>query len=102
LKTIESTALNISQLTEHLFRKEAGKMVSILTNIFGPSNLQLAEDIVQDTLLQAFKTWKLKGIPDNPEAWLYRAAKNKAMDELRKNKHSDIFDFTASERQLLK
>mgnify|MGYP005985342743 CR=1 FL=1 len=76
-------------------------MVSILTNIFGAANLTLAEDVVQDTLIQALNTWKLKGIPEKPEAWLFRVAKNKAIDQIRKNKHTESFDFTDNKRQLL-
>lgn len=77
-------------------------MVSVLTKIFGTENLELAEDVVQDTLLQALQTWKLKGIPDNPSAWLFRVAKNKAIDVIRKKKHSIDFDFNDPERVLLK
>jgi RNA polymerase sigma-70 factor (ECF subfamily) len=78
---------HISQLTDHLFRREAGKMVSFLTKIFGTENLQMAEDVVQDTLLQAYHTWPVKGIPDNPPAWLFRVAKNKAIDRLRHHRY---------------
>jgi RNA polymerase sigma-70 factor (ECF subfamily) len=67
-------------------------MVSVLTKIFGIENLETAEDVVQDTLLQAMNVWKLKGIPDNPSAWLFRVAKNKAIDIIRRNKHSVQFD----------
>jgi RNA polymerase sigma factor (sigma-70 family) len=51
--------------------------------------------------LQALQIWKLKGIPDNPSAWLYRVAKNKAIDVIRRNKHSVNYDFSDSERVLL-
>src|SRR5881227_440492 len=66
----------ISRLTEHLFRHEAGKLVSILTGIFGIERLQLAEDVVQESLVRAFQTWPYYGIPKNPAAWLTRTAKN--------------------------
>lgn len=77
------TASHHEQL-EHLFRHESGKMLSVLTRLFGFSNTETAEDIVQDTLLTAFETWKLKGVPEQPRAWLYRVAKNKAVDYLRR------------------
>ena len=94
-------AFNITKLTDQLFRHDAGKMVSVLTKIFGTENLQLSEDVVQETFLNAIRVWSLKGIPDNPSAWLFRAAKNKAIDILRKNKFSTQIDFSDPERILL-
>ena len=92
---------SVQQLADHLFRNESKKMVSVLTRIFGIENLQTAEDVVQDTLLQAMNVWKLKGIPDNPSAWLFRVAKNKAIDIIRRSKHSVQFDFSDKEKILL-
>ncbi|MBD0332182.1 MAG: RNA polymerase subunit sigma-24 [Chitinophagaceae bacterium] len=92
---------NINKLTDHLFRNEAKKMVAALTKIFGAENLETAEDVVQDTLIQAINLWKLKGIPNNPVAWLYTSAKNKAIDIIRRKKHLQQFDFTDSEKVLL-
>jgi predicted RNA polymerase sigma factor len=65
----------IHQTTAHLFRHEAGKMCAVLVKLFGLNQVQIAEDIVQETLMAAFDAWKLSGIPDNPRAWLYRVAK---------------------------
>jgi RNA polymerase sigma factor (sigma-70 family) len=95
---------HISQLADHLFRREAGKMVAVLTKLFGTENLQMAEDVVQDTLLLAFNSWPDKGIPKNPPAWLYRVAKNKAVDRLRHNRHllnTDPEDLTETHDQPL-
>lgn len=93
---------NITNLTDHLFRHEAGKMVSVLTKIFGVENLETAEDVVQQTFIDAMQVWKLKGIPDNPSAWLFRVAKNRAIDVIRRNKYSQLYDFSDNERALLK
>ena len=77
---------NINQLVDHLFRHESGKMIAVLSRLLGLQNIEIAQDLVQDTLLQAMSTWGYKSIPDNPSAWLYRVAKNKAIDFLRKEK----------------
>jgi RNA polymerase sigma factor (sigma-70 family) len=77
---------DISGLADHLFRHEAGKMVSILTNIFGIERLQLAEDVVQEALARALQTWPYYGVPKNPAAWLTQTAKNLALDTIRREK----------------
>jgi RNA polymerase sigma factor (sigma-70 family) len=76
----------IPRLAEHLFRHEAGKLVSVLTGIFGLGHLQLAEDVVQDALIRALTTWPYYGVPKNPAAWLTQTAKNLALDVLRREK----------------
>ncbi len=92
---------SINDQLNHLFREESGKMVAVLTKIFGTEHYDLAEDVVQEALISAMENWKFKGIPDNPRAWLYRVARNKAIDVIRKNKHTDNFDFSDPEHQLL-
>lgn len=77
----------ISRLVDHLFRHEAGKLVAVLTRIFGVENLNLAEDVVQDSLIEAIKNWQYKGVPDNPSAWLFRVAKNKALNHINREKN---------------
>jgi len=84
-----------------LFRQEAGRIVAILTRILGTQNLEIAEDAVQETLLQAMETWVTGGLPDNPPAWMYRVARNKAIDVLRRRRHSVAFDFSDGDRILL-
>src|ERR1051325_11412491 len=77
----------IPQLVDHLFRQEAGKMVSYFTRIFGISRVTLAEDVVQDTLLKALETWPYYGLPDTPSARLMRVARNRAIDLVRREAH---------------
>jgi RNA polymerase sigma factor (sigma-70 family) len=71
-------------LEEHLFRHEAGRLVAILTGLFGIHNLALAEDVVQDAFCRALEVWKFHGVPGNPSAWLMTTAKHRALDLLRR------------------
>jgi len=80
----------IQQTVDHLFRHESGKLVSVLSKLLGLQHLETAQDIVQDTLLQALSTWAYNGLPDNPSAWLTRVAKNKAIDYLRRGKNFKV------------
>jgi len=77
---------NVSQVVEHLFRHESGKMVAILARIFGIEHLPLAEDVVQEALARALQTWPFYGIPNNPSAWIMRASRNLALDFVRREK----------------
>ena len=72
--------------SDHLFRREAGRMVATLTRIFGVHNLALAEDVVQDAFCRALEVWKFRGVPENPSAWLMATAKNRALDILRRER----------------
>jgi RNA polymerase sigma-70 factor (ECF subfamily) len=66
-------------------------MVAALTRIFGVHNLALAEDVVQDAFVRALEVWRLRGVPDNPAAWLMTAAKNRALDVLRRERTARTF-----------
>ena len=72
--------------SDHLFRREAGRMVAALTRVFGVHNIALAEDVVQDAFCRAMEVWKFRGIPENPSAWLMATAKNRAIDVLRRQR----------------
>ncbi|HWB25557.1 MAG TPA: sigma-70 family RNA polymerase sigma factor [Chitinophagaceae bacterium] len=74
------------QLIDHLFRHEAGKMIAVLTRIFGMHNIEMAEDVVQEAFLKAIHAWKFE-IPANPAAWLMQTARNKAIDIVRRQQH---------------
>jgi RNA polymerase sigma-70 factor (ECF subfamily) len=90
-----------SSLADRIFRQEAGKLVAVLTRILGTQNLEIAEDAVQETLMQAMESWPAEGFPGNPPAWLFRVAKNKALDVLRRQRHTVRFDFSDGEGILL-
>lgn len=74
-----------TELIPHLFRTEYRKIVAVLCASFGIEHLQTAEDLASDTFLAASQTWGLKGLPENPVAWLYAVAKNKTRDHLRRH-----------------
>ncbi len=74
-----------NQLLPHLFRTEYRKIVSVLCYLFGTNHIEIAEDIVSDTFLSAAESWSLKGIPENPTAWLYTVAKNKTRNYLKRD-----------------
>lgn len=74
-----------SELIPHLFRTEYSRITAVLCNLFGLDNIGVAEDIASETFLSAMETWPYKGIPANPTAWLYVAARNKALNYLARN-----------------
>ncbi len=80
--------MNQKELLPHLFRTEYRKIISVLCKLFGIEYIGIAEDIASDTFLMATETWGQKGLPENPTAWLYVVAKNKAKDYL---KHDAVF-----------
>src|SRR5215831_2299791 len=84
-----SDAATIHNLVDHFFRHQSGKLVAVMTRVFGLQNLELVEDVVQAALVQALEAWKIHGVPEDPAAWMYRVARNKALDVIR---HRDVAD----------
>ena len=76
------------ELIPHLFRTEFRKIAVVLCKLFGIEHIETAEDIASETFLSALETWTYKGIPENPTAWLYAVAKNKARNYIH---HNQIF-----------
>jgi RNA polymerase sigma-70 factor (ECF subfamily) len=54
-------------------------------------NLRLAEDVVQDAFCRALEVWKVRGVPENPSAWLMATARNRALDVLRRERTARTF-----------
>jgi RNA polymerase sigma factor (sigma-70 family) len=73
-------------LIPQLFKAEYAKIVAVLSKLFGIQHIEIAEDITNDTFLLASETWGLKGVPENPTAWLYTVAKNKTKDYFKRQK----------------
>lgn len=71
---------------QQLFHQEFSKMVAVISKLYGLSNIQLAEDVVSETFLQAAESWGLEGEPENPTGWLYVVAKRKALYHFRRKK----------------
>lgn len=76
---------------EVLFRRESGRLISVLTRVLGPANLQLAEDVLQEAFVAAMREWGRHGVPDNPSAWLLTAARNRAIDAIRRERTRRTF-----------
>ena len=71
-------------LVDHLFRQASSRLVASLVRAFGPAHLDLAEEVVQDAMVKALRRWPHDGVPDRPDAWLCRVARNLALDRLRR------------------
>ncbi len=72
------------ELDDHLFRRESARLVAALTRVFGVAHLALAEDVAQETLANAFEAWSFGSVPEHYSALLMTAAKNRALDALRR------------------
>jgi len=66
-----------------VFREEAGRLTAALVRALG--NFDLAEELVQDALLEAVEHWPKTGIPEKPGAWLLTTARRKAIDQARRD-----------------
>ncbi len=99
--TMDKPHFTIDHLTDNLFRHESGKIIAVLIKIFGFKQFEIAEDIVQESFVRAIQNWRLNGVPDNPAAWLMKVAKNLAIDQLRKKKHTIDLDISEQEKTLL-
>ncbi|MBK5271889.1 MAG: sigma-70 family RNA polymerase sigma factor, partial [Bacteroidia bacterium] len=74
------------ELIPHLFRTEFRKITAVLCKLFGIEHIEVAEDIASETFLSALESWTYTEIPENPTAWLYTVAKNKAKNHIIRNK----------------
>ncbi len=67
---------------ERTFREEHGRVLAALIGQLG--DFELAEDALQDALVNALERWETDGVPRNPGAWLMTVAKRRAIDRLRR------------------
>ncbi len=86
----------MSAVLDRIFRQEAGRLVPYLLRRLGPRHFDLAEDAVQDAFVEALRHWPLRGVPDDPRAWLLKAAHRKALDRLKRaataERHAHLLD----------
>ena len=80
-------ANDIHRSIDAVWRIESARLIAALTRIV--RDIGVAEDLAQDALVAALERWPQTGIPDNPAAWLMVAAKNRAIDNIRRNKLLD-------------
>lgn len=79
-----------SRLVEHFFRHESGRLHGALMRMLGPENFSLVEDVTQEALLRAMRTWSIGGFPANPSAWITRVAINLARDAMRHRRMAQL------------
>lgn len=80
----------VGALVEHLFRREYARLVAGLVRVLGPGQLETAEEVVQEALYRALRTWPLAGVPDDPCAWLLTVARNRALDRARHARLAEV------------
>ncbi len=81
----------VDTLVDHLFRKEAGRITALLVRIFGLKQIEIAEDIVQETLIDALNQWSIGEIPANPSGWLLQVAKRKTINLLKREQRAQVY-----------
>lgn len=84
---MEDSKENIRQLTERIYRLHYRRTVAVLVHYFGLQQISIAEDIVQDTLMEGMEQWGNRGIPDKPEAWIMDVAKKRLINYLKREQH---------------
>jgi RNA polymerase sigma factor (sigma-70 family) len=78
------SATCIQRTIEAVWRMESAKIIARLARML--NQVGIAEELAHDALVSALEQWPTSGVPDNPAAWLTTAAKNRALDELRRRK----------------
>ncbi len=74
--------MEVSAQIEATFREEHGRILAALISRYG--DFSLAEDALQDALIEALKRWPAAGVPENPGAWLTAVARRRLVDRLRR------------------
>ncbi len=95
---------DIHKTIEAVWKIESTRLIAAIARV--TRDIGIAEDLAQDALVTALERWPDEGIPENPAAWLMRAAKRRAIDSLRRGhmleqKHEEIARDLEHEQQQL-
>lgn len=82
----DNTTSSEAQLAQ-VFRAGSGRLIAALVSQC--RDLQVAEDALQDAVTQALAQWPNKGLPTNPQAWLFAVSRRRLIDRLRQTKRRD-------------
>ena len=87
------TLADTQRAIDAVWRIESARLIATLVRMVG--DVGVAEDLAQDAMLAALEKWPETGVPDNPGAWLTAAAKNRAIDVVRRRtrlerKHEEL------------
>ena len=94
----------VSQAIEAVWKQESARLIAGIARI--TRDVAIAEELAQDALVSALEQWPKQGIPENPAAWLTKAAKWRAIDWLRRAqnlapKHEEITRELEAQQQRL-
>ncbi|TRY29210.1 RNA polymerase sigma factor [Aliiglaciecola sp. M165] len=84
--TVQKRPDKVSSLLAVIQQQQSPKLLAVLVRVFGAHNLELAEDVLQESMVSALDQWQHDGVPDNPKAWLLKVAKNRALDKIRQTR----------------
>ena len=73
----------VAHTLERVHREDYGRLVATLIRVLG-GDFAAAEEVVQEAFADALAQWPASGVPREPRAWLVRAARNRAVDRVRR------------------
>jgi RNA polymerase sigma factor (sigma-70 family) len=84
---------DVAKTIEAVWKIESTRLIAAIARV--THDIGIAEELAQDALVTALEVWPEEGIPENPGAWLMKAAKRRAIDTLRRGrmlvqKHEEI------------
>jgi RNA polymerase sigma-70 factor (ECF subfamily) len=84
VSSVTMTVTETHRAIEAVWRIESARLIASLARRV--RDVGLAEELAQDALVSALEVWPVSGIPENPGAWLITAARNRAIDQLRRRR----------------